>query len=65
MICKCCKKDLPLKKFSLVTYNYTKKDGTQKVYSSIRKRCNSCTWKRNKPTLRIIPQDADSRLVAY
>lgn len=67
MICKTCKKDLPLKKFSTVTFTYVRKNGTKKTYRSLRKSCNHCTfnkYQQSKPKLHSV-KDNDSRLVAY
>lgn len=65
MICKECGQDKPLNKFSTVTFKYITKAGAEKVYTSVRKRCNACTWKKNKPVLRIDRRDRDTRLTAY
>lgn len=58
MICICCGKDKPEKHFSPTTFTYVTKKGVKRVYHSIRKKCNGCTWNKYE-------KKKSEKLIAY
>jgi len=55
MTCLSCRRDLPRKRFAIVTSTYITVKGEKRINKGRRKKCNSCTWgrkyKKKKETL--------------